>query len=105
VVYIGGVYSHAFRKGPLLQVGDSLVSGLFAPEQITRREPDADERRVASVAFASIAEANPLYARIDLIRDNHGAPVLLELELTEPSLYVVHAPEAAGRFADAALAA
>lgn len=103
VVYIGGHYSHAFRKGPLLRLGDDLVSGLFAPEQIASREPDAAEHAVAAAAFASIAEARPLYARVDLIRNDKGAPVVLELELTEPSLYFVHAPEAAGRFADALL--
>ena len=105
VVYIGGRYSHAFRKGPLLRLGDDLVSGLFAPEQITAREPDAAERRVAAAAFGSIAGASPLYARIDLIRDWHGEPVVLELELTEPSLYFLHAPDAANRFTDALLEA
>ena len=103
VVYIGGRYSHAFRKGPLLRLGDDLVSGLFAPEHITPREPDAAERRVAAAAYGSIAGASPLYARIDLIRDGHGEPVVLELELTEPSLYFLHAPDAANRFADALL--
>jgi O-ureido-D-serine cyclo-ligase len=103
VVYIGGRYSHAFRKGPLLRLGDDLVSGLFAPEHITPREPDAAERRVAAEAYGSIAGASPLYARIDLIRDERGEPVVLELELTEPSLYFVHAPDAANRFADALL--
>jgi O-ureido-D-serine cyclo-ligase len=105
LVYIGGRYSHAFRKGPLLRLGDDLVSGLFAPEHITPREPDAAERRVAAAAYASIAGASPLYARIDLIRDGRGEPVVLELELTEPSLNVVHAPDAANRFADALLEA
>jgi O-ureido-D-serine cyclo-ligase len=103
VVYIGGRYSHSFRKGPLLRLGDDLVSGLFAPEHITPREPDAAERRVAAAAFGSIAGASPLYARIDLIRDERGEPVVLELELTEPSLNFVHAPDAAERFADALL--
>jgi O-ureido-D-serine cyclo-ligase len=103
VVYIGGRYSHAFRKGPLLHLGDDLVSGLFAPEHITPREPDAAELRVAAAAFGPIAGASPLYARIDLIRDPQGEPVVLELELTEPSLYFLHAPDAANRFADALL--
>ena len=103
VVYIGGRYSHAFRKGPLLRLGDDLVSGLFAPEHITPREPDAQERQVAAAAFGCIAGASPLYARIDMIRNGHGEPVVLELELTEPSLYFVHAPDAANRFADALL--
>jgi O-ureido-D-serine cyclo-ligase len=101
VVYIGGRYSHAFRKGPLLRLGHGLVTGLFATEQIASREPDAAEREVAARAFATIADARPLYARVDLIRDVRGEPVVLELELTEPSLYFVHAPDAAGRFADA----
>jgi O-ureido-D-serine cyclo-ligase len=104
VVYIGGRYSHAIRKGPLLRLGDDLVSGLFAPEHITPREPDSAELAVAAAAFATIAEARPLYARIDLIRDPSGAPVVLELELTEPSLFFLHAPDAAGVFADALLA-
>ena len=105
VVYIGARYSHAFHKGPLLRLGDGLVSGLFAPEQIKPREPDAAERRVAAAAFGSIAGASPLYARIDLIRNGRGEPVVLELELTEPSLYFLHAPDAAFRFADALLEA
>ncbi len=104
VVYLGGRYSHAFRKGPLLRRGDELVSGLFAREQIEAREPADDERRVAAAAFAAIAEASPLYARVDLIRNEQREPVVLELELTEPSLYFVLAPDAAGRFADVLLA-
>ena len=37
----------------------------------------------------------PLYARIDLVQDDGGRPVLLELEVTEPSLFLPQAPEAA----------
>jgi len=103
VVYIGGRYSHAFRKGPLLKLDEGLVAGLFAPEQITAREPDDDERQVAEAAFRACSLDEPLYARVDLIRDDRGRPVVLEFELTEPSLYFLHAPEAAGRFADALL--
>jgi hypothetical protein len=40
-----------------------------------------------------------VYARIDLIRDAAGAPVVLELELTEPSLFLDHSAGAAARFA------
>ena len=103
VIYIGGRYSHAIRKGPLLRLDDALVTGLFAPEQITHREPDAEEMRVAEAAFRACSLEQPLYARMDLVHDDHGSPVVLELELTEPSLFLVYAPEAAGRFADALL--
>lgn len=101
VVYLGGRYSHAIRKGPLLSVGGPPVAGLFAPERIEAREPDAAERDVAAAAFESIPFAPPLYARIDLIRDQAGAPVVLELELTEPSLFFAHAPGSAARLAAA----
>lgn len=100
VIYLGGQYSHSIRKGPLLKLDDALVSGLFAPEQITPRDPDPRERLVAEAAFRACSLDEPPYARIDLIRDSHGEPVVLELELTEPSLFFLHAPEAAGRFAD-----
>jgi glutathione synthase/RimK-type ligase-like ATP-grasp enzyme len=103
VIYIGGRYSHAIRKGPLLRLDDAFVAGLFAPEQITAREPDADERRVAEAAFMACSLDEPLYARVDLIRDDRDLPVVLEVELTEPSLFFLHAPDAAGRFADALL--
>ena len=43
----------------------------------------------------------PLYARIDLVHDADGRPVVLELELTEPSLFLPQAPRAAARLARA----
>jgi glutathione synthase/RimK-type ligase-like ATP-grasp enzyme len=103
VIYLGGRYSHAIRKGPLLRVGDGLVAGLFAPEEISRREPDAEELRVAAAAYAVVPGEAPLYARVDLIRDGAGRPVVLELELTEPSLFLLHDSAAAGALAQAIL--
>ena len=65
----------------------------------------ADELRVAESALAAIPYATPLlYARVDLIRDGADAPCVLELELTEPSLFFVHGAGAAERFV-AAIAA
>lgn len=98
-IYLGGDYSHAIRKGPLLRAGDGLVTGLFAPEQITARPADAGELQVAEAALAAIPFERPTYARVDLIRDDRGEPVVLELELTEPSLFLAHAPGAAERYA------
>ena len=105
LIYFAGKFSHAIRKAPLLPRGDagSPAGGLFAPERITPRVPGADELRVAEKVLAALPFETPLYARIDLIRDASGAPTLLELELTEPSLFLVHAPGAAERFAAAVL--
>jgi glutathione synthase/RimK-type ligase-like ATP-grasp enzyme len=99
LIYLGGRFSHAIRKGPLLRRGTSPTSALFAPEHITPRAPAAEELRVAERALAALPFAMPLYARVDLIWSAHGGPCLLELELTEPSLFFAHAPGAADRLA------
>jgi len=98
VLYLGGAYSHAIRKGPLLRRGAGLVEGLFAPEDIRPREAGAEELAVAAAAYRAIPFAAPAYARIDLIRDDRGLPVVLELELTEPSLFLAHASGSAEQF-------
>ena len=97
VLHLGGAFSHAIRKGPLLRRGAGLVEGLFAPEDIRPREAGPAELAVAAAACAAIPFDAPAYARIDLIRDEANAPVVLELELTEPSLFLAHAPGAAER--------
>jgi len=99
LVYLGGEASHAIRKGPLLRLDSALVAGLFAPEDIAARQPGADERALAAAAYAAIPFDAPLYARIDMIRDDRGAPVILELEMTEPSMFFEHAPGSADRLA------
>jgi len=99
LLYFGGEYSHAIRKGPLLRRGAPLVEGLFAPEDIRPREPAAAELAVAAAAYAAIPFDPPVYARIDLLQDGEGAPLVLELELTEPSLFLAHSPGAARRCA------
>ncbi|HET9693901.1 MAG TPA: hypothetical protein VFP48_05925 [Steroidobacteraceae bacterium] len=103
LIYFAGAPSHAIRKGPLLRLDDGLVEGLFAPEDIQPRDPALDERSLAAAAYGAIPFAPPLYARIDMIRDAQGAPVVLELELTEPSLFLAHAPGSADRLARAIL--
>jgi len=104
LLFFDGQYSHAIRKGPLLQRGAEPVRGLFAVEQITAREPSSAEREVAQRALDAIPFARPLlYARVDLIHDESGAPRLLELELTEPSVFLAHAAGSAERFARAIL--
>jgi len=104
LLFFAGAYSHAIRKGPLLARDGSATRALFAPEAITRREPSAAEIDVAHRALAAIPGGVPLYARVDLLPSPSG-PQLLELELTEPSLFFAHAPGAAERFVAAIEAA
>ena len=104
LMYLDGRFSHAIRKGALLPSGAPSTSGLFAPEDIVSRTPRADELAAADRILAAAPFARLPYARVDLLRDATGAPRLLELELTEPSLFLAHAPGSAGRFAAALLA-
>jgi O-ureido-D-serine cyclo-ligase len=99
VLYLGGRFSHAARKGPLLRAGAAPVEGLFAPEDMCARTADDAELEVAAAAYSAVPFDPPLYARIDLLRDARGVPVVLELELTEPSLFLAYAPGAAESFA------
>jgi O-ureido-D-serine cyclo-ligase len=104
LIFFAGAFSHAIRKGPLLKRGEGPTRALFATEHITPRTPSADELAVAERTLAAMPFGPLLYARVDLIHDDDGAPRVLELELTEPSLFFEHAEGSADRFARAILA-
>jgi len=101
LLYFEGEFSHAIRKGPLLKRKEGPTTELFAKETISARVPDAAELRVGAQALQSTPFETPLYARVDLIRDQQGDPVVLELELIEPSLFFPFAVGSAERFAAA----
>lgn len=107
LVYLGGIYSHAFSKGAML--GSTMdSSGLYLSEKLAPASPPADAVALAedvldaASALLGILRAELLYARVDLVRGADGKPLLLELELAEPSLGFRQAdPAAATRFASA----
>jgi glutathione synthase/RimK-type ligase-like ATP-grasp enzyme len=85
-----GVFSHAIHKSALLKPGAAPTSEVFAAETIEPREPTGAERALAQRVADHAARrfGGPLaYARIDLVEDADGEPMLLELELCEPSLF------------------
>jgi glutathione synthase/RimK-type ligase-like ATP-grasp enzyme len=84
LVYLGGSFSHALRKLPA--DGDFRVQPLYGGTH-ERIEPTAAETEVGERALAA-APGDPLYARIDLVHSDDGRPLLIELELIEPSLYL-----------------
>ena len=109
LVYLGGRFSHALRKGPLLHAGAGPTEQLFAPEEITPRVVSQAEQQLADRVLRVVEQTlrtPPLtYARVDLIRDDADEPRLLEVELTEPSLFFRHAPGSARHLADTILEA
>ena len=105
LLHLGGHFSHAMRKGPLLRPGMDLVEGLYAEEEMSVREPSAAERDLAATVLAALPDGlgdDLLYARVDLLPSPEG-PRLLELELTEPSLFLDHHPPGVEALADAVL--
>ena len=103
LIFFDGVFSHAIRKGPLLARGEGPTQALFATEDIVAREPGTAEFDVAHRALEAIPFGRLAYARVDLLPSPDG-PRLLELELTEPSLFFAHAAGSADRFAAVLLA-
>lgn len=107
LLHLGGAYSHAIRKGALLTHDRKMTDdGLYVIEDISPRDPSAAEREAAAAIMAEVERrfGTLLYARVDLLIGDDGTPVLLELELTEPSLFLGTAAGAPERFA-AAIAA
>jgi glutathione synthase/RimK-type ligase-like ATP-grasp enzyme len=98
LIFFKGIFSHAIRKGPLLQLDEGPTSALFAAEAISTREPSSAELEVAHQVLAAMPFEDLAYARVDLLPSAQG-PQLLELELTEPSLFFTYAPGSAERFA------
>jgi len=98
LLYFDGAYSHAIRKGPILRPGAQPTSEVFAAEEIEPRDPPSDERALADAIAARFSEL--AYVRVDVVRGPEG-PQLLELELTEPSLFFEQGPGSAERFAAA----
>jgi glutathione synthase/RimK-type ligase-like ATP-grasp enzyme len=104
VVHLGGAYSHGLRKGPLLRPGDAAeIDALWRPEEITERHPSAAELAVAAAALAAVpgGAERLLYARVDLLPGPDGTPVVIEVEVAEPSLFLLTVPAAADRLAAA----
>lgn len=99
LVRLGDTWSHAVRKVPA--PGGFLVHERHGGTLADHTPTDA-EVAVAEKAL-SVVPAPVSYARVDLVRLD-GAPVVMELELVEPELFLRRVPAAAGRLADALLA-
>lgn len=100
MIFIDRVFSHAIRKGAILRPDVEYVNGLFAKESIGRREPSPAERELAERTLARVT-GELLYARVDVAPGPDGRPLLLELELTEPSLFFAQSDGAERRLARA----
>jgi glutathione synthase/RimK-type ligase-like ATP-grasp enzyme len=88
LVWMDGELTHAVRKSPRF-IGDE--------ERVSAAVPIADDEAAVARAALAVAPTPLLYARVDVARDEHGAPRVMELELVEPSLFFAQGPVALAR--------
>lgn len=97
LMVMGGVYTHGVRKQ--VKKGDFRVQddfgGSVEPYQASSEEQAFAERVVAQI------HPNPVYARVDLLRNDAGDWMVSEVEVIEPELWFRFSPESATHYADA----
>ncbi len=91
LIWIDGELTHSIRKSPRFSGDAEQIDGPFPIEP--------DERAVAEAALAPYTD-RILYGRCDLARDASGQPMIMELELVEPSLFFAKQPAALDRYID-----
>ncbi len=89
LVWLDGDISHAIRKSPRFAGDHESIQG---PLPITPAE-----RALATAALAPLVD-RILYGRVDMANDDHGQPMIMELELIEPSLFFAKQPGSAARY-------
>ncbi|MER6170232.1 hypothetical protein [Streptosporangium sp. NPDC001681] len=97
MLYFGGRFSHAVRRNPMLT--ESATKPGQGNDHGELRTPDPDQFALAEQVLGEFPEL--LYARVDLVRLADGSPALIEIELTEPYLFLSYAPGAAANLATA----
>ena len=96
VVFVDGEPTHAVLKEP--GPGEFRVQPRLGG-RAARAEPPAAVTAAARRVLRAVA-GDVLYARVDVV-ETASAALLMEVELIEPGLFLVEAPEAADRLADA----
>ena len=99
IVWIDGAITHAIRKTPRFSDDEEDVSDAL-PVHIT-------EERLARATLEVIGSLVPgemLYARVDIVRDDGGRPMVAEVELIEPSLFLEQCEEAKQRLVEGIVA-
>lgn len=106
LVWIDGMFTHAVRKTPRF-AGD--VESVSAAVPILAAERAVGEAALAATLAAHRAVGDAvspdpsgelLYARVDVAPAADGQPVVMELELVEPSLFLLQHPPALRRLVD-----
>ena len=101
LVFVGGAFSHAMHKDPMIRRGVGPTQSLIDNQVVT---PATASPAQLELAHDAVAAADQLlgptaYARVDTVPGADGRPALLELELLDPVLFFATDPGGADRFA------
>ena len=91
MMVIGGKFTHAVLKKA--KAGDFRVQDDFGGT-LHDYKPSLEEITFAEKAVRACSEV-PLYARVDILRDNIGKLAIMELEIIEPEMWFRRNPDAA----------
>lgn len=97
LVYLAGEFSHSLRRRVILPP-DGVGGDVLGDERSEARAATTAERSVGDAVMGYLPAT--AYARIDLLATPEG-PVVLEVEVTEPSLFLHLDPNAPARAAAA----
>ncbi|MET7847994.1 hypothetical protein ABZT48_07055 [Streptomyces avermitilis] len=104
--FFGGRLLHASRKGAVLAPGTPYDADKIPHPRLRPWQPSPAELAVAESALAAVPNAPELlYARVDLVDDEKGRPVVMELELVEPNLFLWLHPDSLPVVVEAVIAA
>ena len=84
MIVIDGQCTHAVRKVP--KAGDFRVQDDHGG--VVMAHTASEEERLFAERAVAACPALPLYARVDVVRDDCGQLCLMELELIEPELFL-----------------
>ncbi|NEA61857.1 hypothetical protein [Streptomyces sp. SID12488] len=87
--FFGGSLLHASRKGAVLTPGTAYDDDKVAHPDLEVWSPTPAELALAERALAAVPDnSGLLYARVDLVIGDAGEPLVMELELIEPNLFL-----------------
>ncbi|MFI6444360.1 RimK family alpha-L-glutamate ligase [Kitasatospora sp. NPDC050543] len=102
LVFFSGTFSHAIRKGPVLTEPGVIDNDRIPHPDVAPYRPTGEEMDTALAALAAVpSSGSPLFARVDLALDDSRKPVVMELELIEPNLFLADHPRGLERLVEA----
>ncbi|WP_142215492.1 RimK family alpha-L-glutamate ligase [Streptomyces sp. SLBN-118] len=105
LVFFGDTFSHAIRKGPVLTTPGVIDNFRDAHPGAAPYRPTEAEIQTALAALDAVpSAAAPLFTRVDLALNETRDPVVMELELIEPNLFLASTPHGLVRFVEAVAA-